>query len=165
MSFLFRRWKKCSENSAQRVLCMVFGIFPNEDGIGVKGNRFSLKNTNIPCTKFLFSLYGILVYFATILWAFEKDFGGLSLLDFRWVFRFESFGTIVFALQQLLDHSFQNVNFNFFINFNWNFRTKNICKSHLNLDKVWACGSSIQDVWVKWRNNPVTMSLTEKVRR
>lgn len=26
---------------------------------------------------------------------------------------------------------------------------------------VWFCGSSIRNIWIKWRDNPVTMSLTE----
>lgn len=27
---------------------------------------------------------------------------------------------------------------------------------------VWLCGSSIQNIWIKWGDNPVTMSLNER---
>lgn len=27
---------------------------------------------------------------------------------------------------------------------------------------VWLCGASIRDMWIKWHENPVTMSFTEK---
>lgn len=29
---------------------------------------------------------------------------------------------------------------------------------------LWFCGSSIQNIWLNWRDNPVTISLTEKDR-
>lgn len=27
---------------------------------------------------------------------------------------------------------------------------------------VWLCGASIHNIWLKWHNNPVSMSFTEK---